>query len=79
MARMIELEDLNRSDDTRQWDEWLNGKPWVFDQGIDYFGSQDSFIKHVRYQARKRGLKISLVQRADVSFTIIAYKPENRP
>jgi hypothetical protein len=72
MARMIELDAISKSDDARQWDEWLNGKPWIFDQGIDYFGSQDSFIKHVRYQARKRGLKINLVHRNDDSFTVIA-------
>ena len=76
MARTIEIDAIGKSDEDRQWDEWLNGEPWAFDQGIDYFGRQQSFINHTRYQASKRGLKIKLVERNDDSFTIIAYEPE---
>ena len=78
MPRMTSLDTLQRkSAEELQWDQWLDGTPWSFDKGIDYVGSQDSFIKHVRYQARKRGLRVNLIQRTDVSFTIVACQPEN--
>lgn len=78
MARTIEPEHLIESDDTRPWNEWLNGEYWTFDRNIDYVGRQDSLIGQIRYQARKRGQKIRLVQRTDDSFTIVAHKSDDQ-
>lgn len=53
---------------------WMNGEPWEFDEGTDYNCSQHSFIKHLRYEATKRGFKLRLVRRQTDSFVIVVHR-----
>lgn len=57
------------------WKSWLNGSPWLLEQGVDYDCKDASMKYQVYREAKKRGLKVTISQREN-GLAIQATKPK---
>lgn len=67
MARMVEQMPGhgNRGRNKYPWDEWLNGKVWLLEQGVDFYISITSMQSSVTNAARSRGIKVMMRKREE--------------
>lgn len=75
MARLAESVEIRMNAEEKHWAEYFDGKPYICDDGVDYIGHPQLLIGRIRYYAKKRGLKMTIMGRNDKSFTFMVYKP----